>query len=586
MIDGKDMTQDDDAQDDSLFANDNPHQLWARLEGLYLSCELKTLTQRFARDPQRTEKMSLRQGPLYLDYSKHHLDQAILNALRQLAHNQGFEQKRQALFSGEAINQSENRAALHMALRNPGLETLKGQPLTDAIRETRQRIDRFATQFCRGEIKGFTGKPLHQVIHIGIGGSYLGPKMLHEALAAVHERKASCHYIANIDGNQLNQVLAAVNPETCLVIVASKSFSTLETHINARAVRDHFLTVMSEAQLKHHFVGVTANTAQALAFGISEERLFPLWDQIGGRYSVWSAVGLPLCLTYGPEVFAALLAGASDMDEHFRTAPAQNNMPLIMALLTVWYGHFFNAHSQAIVPYDHSLRLFPAHLQQLVMESNGKSVKQDGTPVSYSTSPVVWGAEGTNGQHAFHQLLHQGTQFIPVDFILPMNTGHQRQSHQDNMVANCLAQSLALMTGRQQADIRSELQAQGIDNETAELMASHRACPGNRPSTTLILDDLSAGTLGAMLALYEHRVFCEAILWQINPFDQWGVELGKTLSQSIHQQIINAPEAKGVDTDQDQDASTRQLLALYREARDNKAKAEKENTKATPTQSK
>lgn len=538
---------------------DNPHQVWSRLEGHYLSSQLTPLKQTFINHPDRAKDFFLQLGKLSLDYSKNHINKDIIDTLISLAQSRDLQKNIKALFAGDNVNESEGRAALHMALRNPDIKTLKKPQLTADIKQTLARMKDFSEAVIAGKITGARGNRIEHLLHIGIGGSYLGPRMLDEALSASHKRQLSCDYLANIDGNQVETILNKVNPENTLVIVASKSFTTLETKLNADTVKEYFLKHMTEEEWQQHLLCVTASSDKAHDFGVKDDYLFPTWESIGGRYSLWSAMGLPLCLTYGYETFSQILEGASEMDQHFLEADLDQNMPVIMSLISIWYSHFFNTSSQAVVPYDHSLRLFPAHLQQLVMESNGKSVKQDGTPVSYSTSPVVWGGEGTNGQHAFHQLLHQGTEFIPVDFILPLSAGHDRKSYQDQMVANCLGQALALMNGLEKESIKTELIKAGMDETAAETQSKHQSCPGNRPSNVILLQDLSADALGMLVALYEHKVFCEAVMWQINPFDQWGVELGKNLGK----EIVNTIQGDGATGDLD--ASTLHLLSLYQD---------------------
>lgn len=529
--------------------------IWSGLSDQYEALKSKTLNDLFRDNPERADQYFLKLDDICLDYSKNHLDENVMNSLLGLADEVALQDQIAALFEGEEVNNTEQRAALHTALRDPGDANYP------EIKETLARMSKLSSEVIEGKRTGYSGKPFNQIIHIGIGGSYLGPRMLDEALNASLKRKIPCDFLANIDANHVNAILEKTDPETTLVIVASKTFATLETLVNAKAVKEYFQQAVPAIDPGQHFVAVTANTELASDFGINPGNIFPCWDFVGGRYSLWSAMGLPISVSYGHKVFEELLAGAHRMDCHFRTASLDRNMPVILALLSLWYRNFFKAASHAVIPYDHYLRLLPAHLQQLIMESNGKSVKKDGSEVSLETSPVIWGGEGTNGQHAFHQLLHQGTGMITLDFILPLSGKHHRKAYQDQMVANCLAQAQALMLGRSAEAIVEKLISSGMGEETALALAKHQSSPGNRPSNMLLLDRLTAGSLGALVALYEHKVFCEAMLWQINPFDQWGVELGKSLGGKLYDQIQSGkPEAE-------LDASTRHLLEIYRSVR-------------------
>lgn len=514
--------------------------IWLSLKENYRAISSRTLDDLFRENPQQGEKYFLKLDGISLDYSKNHIDDKILHDLLALAREAGLEDQIEALFEGKEVNNTEHRAAQHTALRDPG------QINHPQISQTLHRMAALSSDVQQGKRTGSSGKAFTHILHLGIGGANLGPQMVDEALSGSLKRKIPCDYLANIDANQLNEILRRVDAETTLVIIASKTFSTLETLTNARAVRQHFEQSMGDKNLQKHFIAVTASSELAMEFGIEKENIFPIWDFVGGRYSLWSAVGISLSLSYGYGVFEELLGGAHSMDRHFRTASLESNMPVILALLSIWYRNFFGSESHAVIPYDHYLRLLPAHLQQLIMESNGKSVKRDGSPVTVNTCPVIWGGEGTNGQHAFHQWLHQGTRKVTVDFILPLSASHGRKEYQDWMVTNCLAQSRALMLGRTPDAIDGELE-----------LANHRSSPGNQSSNTLLLDSVCANSLGALVALYEHKVFCEAVLWQINPFDQWGVELGKSLADEIYTCI----QSGKVDTELD--ASTRNLLSVY-----------------------
>jgi len=492
-------------------------------------------------DPRRLDAFAITLPGLLADFSKQCIDTEILTALLELADEAGLPAARERLFRGDRINVTEDRPALHTALR---AGTAERPAVAGAIVDTTlARLARLANAVRDGSYRGASGKAITDIVHIGIGGSHLGPELIVEALEAGACDGPACHFVANVDGRALLAALAHCRPETTLFVVVSKSFTTLETQVNATSARSWFLERVGDvAALSRHFVGITANVEQAAAFGIAPEHVYPLWDWVGGRFSLWSAVGLPIQFTAGPTAFAELLAGARAMDEHFRTAPAARNAPLLLALIGIWNYNFLGAASQAILPYDRRLRLLPDYLQQLEMESNGKSVQLDGAPVAVDTMPIVWGGEGTNGQHAFHQLLHQGTRAFAADFILIANADHDLAVHQRWLLANGLAQSQAMLVGHEDRD-------------------PHRRVTGHKPTTTLVLDELTPRALGALLALYEHKVFCQGVLWNINSFDQWGVELGKRLAIPIFEQLAGQSAAE-------QDSSTRGLVAHIRALQD------------------
>lgn len=483
--------------------------------------------------PNRFQQFSQRLGPLLVDYSKQRIDDAVRLALVELARQSGIAQAIDELFAGSPVNTTEHRPALHMELRRPASECRPD------VSEARERFLRFAESIRRGEQLGLTAKPIATVVHIGIGGSHLGPELVTQALGA-SPGTPEIRFLPNIDGNATSRALAGLDPATTLVCVASKSFATLEARVNAEAAKSWFLErTCAAAAVGRHFVAITANFDAARQFGLPSEQCFPLWDWVGGRFSLWSAVGLPIAIAIGRDAFEELLAGAHAVDAHFRTASLPNNLPLLLALLQIWNGNFLGAATHAVLPYDARLRRLPEFLQQLEMESNGKSVRRDGARVATHTVPVVWGGEETNGQHAFHQLLHQGTRAYSADLIACANPGHALKRHHEWLLANCLAQSKAMM--------------QGVAGGEA-----HRHVAGNRPSTTILLDELSPRSLGALLALYEHKVFCAGAIWQINPFDQFGVELGKELARPIFGELGDDPPA------QDQDFSTRGLVATIK----------------------
>lgn len=520
------------------------------------------LRELFAADGGRFERFSLRAAGLFLDYSKNRVDTRTMVLLTALARSRGLEAARAAMFAGERINATENRAVLHVALRErrdvPVLAD--GADVMPAVREVLARMGDFAERVRSGHWRGFMGETITDIVNIGIGGSDLGPAMACQALAACGHERLTMHFVSNIDGDHLAGVLARVNPARTLFIIASKTFTTIETMTNAASARTWFLANGGrEETVAKHFVAVSTNAERVAAFGIDTANMFGFWDWVGGRYSMWSAVGLPIALYVGRENFEAMLDGAHAMDRHFAEAPLEANMPVILGLLGVWYRGFFGSASVSIAPYAQALARLPAYLQQLEMESNGKSVTRDGRPVETATCPVIWGEPGTNGQHAFFQLLHQGTDLIPVDFIAPLKASHDLAGHHRLLLANCIAQSKALMVGKTADEVRAELTAGGLGGEALETLVPHRVFPGNRPSNTLLLPDLSPRSLGALVALYEHKVFVQSVIWGINAFDQWGVELGKQIALRIAGELEGGPSAG-------HDASTSGLIAAVRAA--------------------
>jgi glucose-6-phosphate isomerase len=491
--------------------------------------DMRTL---FETDAQRFERFSIRAADLLLDYSKHLITAETMRLLVALAEARDLRGWIHRLMSGERINVTEERPALHTALRSHRPVMLEGHDVTEDVKRVRAQMRRFTDALRAGNVKGATGRAITDVINIGIGGSDLGPALAVEALAPYAASTARVRFMSNVDGAHVEAVLDGLDPETTLAIVASKTFSTQETLTNAKSVRAWFERAV-RGRAGEHFAAVTANTAAAGAFGIAPERTFEFWDWVGGRYSMWSAVGLPIAVAVGMDDFEAMCDGAQAMDEHFASAPFDRNMPAVLALLGVWYGDFLGTSAHAVLPYDMRLRRLPDYLQQLEMESNGKRVTREGKTVDYATCPVVWGQPGTNGQHAFYQMLHQGTQVVPADFIACCKPHHALPAHHAIMLANCCAQAEALMRGKSQAEARAELQKQGLSAEQCDRLAPHKVFPGNRPSTTILLDALTPRALGALIALYEHKVFAQSAIWGINAFDQWGVELGKKLADRI-----------------------------------------------------
>ena len=534
--------------------------LWQQLQQHYQSIRHQHMRDWFATDPQRFQRFHLSAAGLSLDYSKNRITNDTLQLLLQLAQERQLPAQIEGLFRGDAVNRSEQRPALHTALRNfsdrPVL--VNGTDIMPEVRATIRRMEEFCWKIRRNQWRGYTNKAFTDVVSIGIGGSFLGPKLASGALKPYWDSRLNIHYLANIDGSHITEILRRLDPATTLFIIQSKSFGTQETLKNALACRHWFLdNGGTEADLAKHFTAVSSNVQKAVEFGIAEDNIFPMWDWVGGRYSLWSAIGLPLALAVGIDNFRELLRGAYEMDEHFRTAPLHQNMPVIMALLGVWYVNFFNVGSHAILPYDHYLRSLPAHLQQLDMESNGKSVTQDGTPVDYDTGPIIWGGVGTNGQHAFHQLLHQGTHFSPCDFIMPMQSHNPIDNFHAMLVSNCLSQSQALLQGKSEAEALQELLDSGMDAEAARQLAPQKVIPGNRPSNTLYFPRSRPATIGALIALYEHKVAAQGMLWGINSFDQWGVELGKQLGNKVLHALEGEPVPDNFD------GSTQGLIQAY-----------------------
>ena len=514
----------------------------------------------FAQEPGRFETFSLQMGDIFLDYSKNRITVETMGLLIRLAEEVDVAGWRERMFCGEKINNTENRAVLHVALRNRSNHPVcvDGEDVMPAVNAVTDRMGVFAEQVQSGEWQGYTGERITDVVNIGIGGSDLGPQMVVQALKPYRHPRLKLHFISNVDGAHVMEALESLNPETTLFIVSSKTFTTQETMTNAHYAREWFLRqAIDPAHIARHFVAVSTNREAVTAFGIDPRQMFEFWDWVGGRYSLWSAIGLSVMLAVGSKRFIELLEGAHEMDEHFRHAPFEQNMPVILALLEVWYNNYFEAESQAILPYDHYLRSLPAYLQQADMESNGKSVDRDGHVVNYSTGAIIWGATGINGQHAFYQLIHQGTKMIPADFIVSMQPHTELQEHHDILIANFLAQTEALMQGRTLEETRASMQAEG----QAEPFLQQKVFDGNHPSNALLLKQLTPHALGMLLALYEHKIFVQGVIWNLNSYDQWGVELGKQLARRI------LPELHASDEVKIHDASTNGLINYYRRMR-------------------
>jgi len=532
------------------------HQ-WQALRAHHAAIGSAHLRDLFARDPTRGTAMTAEAGDLYLDYSKNRITPETMALLTALAEAAGLRERTEAMFRGERINVTENRAVLHTALRAPrdAVVEVDGRNVVPDVHEVLDRMAEFARRVRTGAWRGFSDRQIRNVVNIGIGGSDLGPAMAYDALRDVGDRALRCRFVSNVDGDEIWEATHDLDPHETLFIVSSKTFTTIETITNALSARRWLLAALGDDRaVANHFVAVSTNAEGVAAFGIDTANMFGFWDWVGGRYSMDSAIGLSLMVAIGPEAFGEMLTGFHTMDEHFRTAPLERNLPAILGLLGVWYGNFFGAETQAVLPYSNYLTRFPAYLQQLDMESNGKSVDLDGRRVSYSTGPVVWGTPGTNGQHAYYQLIHQGTRLIPCDFIGFCEPAHEVPGHHDQLMANFLAQTQALAFGK----TRDEVEAEGIPAH----QVPHRVFEGNHPTNTILAPRLTPGMLGQMIALYEHRVFTMGTIWGINSFDQWGVELGKMLARRISPQLESeaAPEL-------DHDSSTTALIGRYRRAR-------------------
>lgn len=518
----------------------------------------------FANDPQRATNYTTHAAGWTLDYAKNRASDKTLALLIDLAKEAGLESAIKKMFSGEHLNSTEDRSVLHVALRASQAQKslmVDGVDVLAEVRTTLKQMETFVRQLHSGEWKGYTGKRITDVVSIGIGGSYLGPKVVAEALTPYKKDDIKVHFVANIDGSDISGKLKQLNPETTVFVISSKTFGTLETLSNANAARDWFLSNGgSQDNVSKHFAAVSSNVKKAVDFGMAEENIFPMWDWVGGRYSLWSAIGLPVAIAVGMDNFYELLDGAHQMDEHFRTAPFEKNLPVIMGALGVWYINFHNAQTHALIPYDHYLRAMPAHIQQLDMESNGKSTLLDGDGVTTDTGPIIWGGAGTNGQHAYHQLLHQGTRLVPVDFIAPLTSHNPIGEHHTHLFANCLSQSQALMVGKTLEQAKQELRDAGATPEQVDAVAPHKVIPGNRPSNTLLTDKMTPATVGALIALYEHRTFVQGTIWGINSFDQWGVELGKVLGTDIYKRLVSDSDNSALDT------STQALIDAFKKA--------------------
>jgi len=515
----------------------------------------------FADEPKRFERLSLGLGGLFLDYSKNLITADTLSLLLDLARETEVEGWRDRMFAGEPINTTEGRAALHVALRRPqgsGSVALDGRDIMPAVLASRDKIRKTAEDIRSGTWTGATGDAIQAVIHIGTGGSHLGPEMVCESLRPLGASGPKVRFVSNVDGVQIAAALEDLKPETTLFIVASKTFTTEETITNARTAKNWLIDALGDEAVAKHFIAVSGNAGVVADFGITADNTFDLWDWVGGRYSVWSAIGLPIAIALGPDAFDDLLAGAHDMDNHFKDAPLESNLPVILGLIGVWNIDFLGAQALAILPYDEGLRGLPNYIRQLEMESNGKALNREGAPVEAGTATVVFGDPGTRGQHAFYQALHQGRQLIACDFIAPMESRDKTGSHHDRLLANFFAQSEALMKGRNKDEAEAVMEAQGVPAKDRPGQLAHRVFEGNRPTNSIMVEKFDAFTLGQLIALYEHKVFVQSVIWGINPFDQWGVEWGKELATQVLAELDNGGDVKGAS------ASTQGLIKRYR----------------------
>ena len=518
----------------------------------------------FAENPDRFNEFSTHFNDILIDYSKNIITKDTMTMLMDLARERDVSGWTERMFNGEKINNTENRAVLHTALRNRSNTPVMvdGRDVMPDINRVLKQMREFTESVRSGEWLGSTDKPITDIVNIGIGGSDLGPVMVTEALTPFGRDKLHMHFVSNVDGTHMVETLRHLSRETTLFVIVSKTFTTQETITNARTARDWFLTRGgSKTAVAKHFVAVSTNARAVSAFGIDTANMFEFWDWVGGRYSLWSAVGLSIALYLGMDHFEELLEGAHEMDEHFRTAPLEQNLPVILAMLGIWYNNFFDADSYAMLPYDQYMHRFSAYFQQGDMESNGKRVTRDGKPVDYSTGPIVWGEPGTNGQHAFYQLIHQGTKLIPCDFMAPVETKNPVGRHHPMLLSNFFAQTEALMCGKTEAEVRAELAEEGLSGDELEALVPHKVFPGNKPTNSILFQKLTPKTLGELIAMYEQKIFVQSIIWGVNAYDQWGVELGKQLARKI------LPELDDFDDVKNHDASTNGLINYFKEHR-------------------
>ena len=530
--------------------NTNPSgtAAWEALRGHFADMQYTQMQDLFAADTERAQKFNIKWQDFLVDYSKNIIDRKTISLLQDLAKEVDLKGAIESYFGGEAINRTEGRAVLHTALRAPESATVivDGENVMPEVYAVKNKIKAFTEEIISGKKTGYTGKPFTDVVNIGIGGSDLGPAMVVEALK-YYKNQLNVRFISNVDGDHVMESLKGLDPETTLFVIASKTFTTQETLTNAETARDWFLKTASQSDVAKHFVAVSTNIQKVTEFGIDEANIFPMWDWVGGRFSLWSAVGLTIALAVGFDNFDDLLKGANEMDEHFRTAEFEENLPVVLALLSIWYNNFFGAESEALIPYTQYLQKLAPYLQQGIMESNGKSVGRDGNPVNYQTGTIIWGEPGTNSQHAFFQLIHQGTKLIPTDFIGFIEPLHGNKDHHNKLMSNFFAQTEALLNGKTEAVVKAEFDKAGVAAEKAAYLTPFKVFKGNKPTNTLLIKKLTPKTLGSLVALYEHKIFVQGVIWNIFSYDQWGVELGKQLANSILGEI-NSGEVKQHDS--------------------------------------
>jgi glucose-6-phosphate isomerase len=538
--------------------------IWKALQEHYREVEPLHMRDLFAKDPSRFDKFHLQFNDILVDYSKNRITEETMRLLYALAREVQLDRWIERMFSGEKINVTENRAVLHVALRNRANRPIyvDGKDVMPEVNASLAHMREFTEAVRSGRWRGYTGKAITDIVNIGIGGSDLGPVMVTEALRPYGKPDLRVHFVSNVDGTHIAETLKRVHPETTLFSIASKTFTTQETLVNAHTAREWFLRqAHDEAAIAKHFVALSTNEKEVVKFGTDPKNMFVFWDWVGGRYSLWSAIGLSIALYIGMDNFEELLTGAFEMDEHFRNTPFEQNIPVTLGLLGVWYNNFFGAQTHAILPYDQYMHRFPAYFQQGDMESNGKRVDRDGHVVDYSTGPIIWGEPGTNGQHAFYQLIHQGTKLIPCDFLAPIETHNPVGEHHKILLSNFFAQTEALMRGKTEEEVRRELEAAGMSGEALERLVPHKVFPGNRPTNSILVQKITPRTLGSLIAMYEHKIFTQGIIWNINSFDQWGVELGKQLAKAILLELEGNQEVTG------HDSSTNGLINHYKRHR-------------------
>jgi glucose-6-phosphate isomerase len=538
--------------------NPTQTQAWKKLQAHFETMKNVQMQHLFANETARAEKMHLQWNDFLVDYSKNIISDETISLLQELANEVQLKDAIAKYFDGDVINQTENRAVLHTALRakeNASVQ-VDGVNVMPEIYSVKNKIKNFSNEIIAGQRKGFSGKPFTDVVNIGIGGSDLGPAMIVEALQ-YYKNDLNVHFVSNVDGDHVNEIIKKINPETTLFVIVSKTFTTQETLSNAETIRSWFLQSATQEDVAKHFVAVSTNIQKVTEFGINPENIFPMWDWVGGRFSLWSAVGLSISLAVGFDHLDQLLQGAHEMDEHFKNESFDKNIPVTLALLSIWYNNFFGAESEALIPYTQYLQKLAPYLQQGIMESNGKSIGRDGKPVNYQTGTIIWGEPGTNSQHAFFQLIHQGTKLIPTDFIGFKESLYGNKDHHDKLMSNFFAQTEALLMGKTEVQVQAEFDKQGISGDNADFLLPFKVFSGNKPTNTLLIQKLTPATLGALVALYEHKIFVQGVIWNIFSYDQWGVELGKQLATSILNEIVdNVPQSH--------DGSTSFLLKKYK----------------------